>query len=144
MIKFGRFAVAALLLCFTFLAQADPPPIPGSLKDNMHQIGVLMKQVASTADDAAEAQANSQLVLKAKAFFKLAAVQTPDSIAAMPAASRPVALADFQRLIGLEIGLCDQASTAFASGDLNTAANVLQAMAAYKKEAHDKYNPSSI
>ncbi|MGZ3705874.1 MAG: hypothetical protein ACXWP1_08055, partial [Bdellovibrionota bacterium] len=71
--------------------------------------------------------------------FTAARTQTPDTIAALPAPQQPAALADFQRIIDGEIAFATQLKAAFAAGNNNAAAGLINQMDSTKRDGHTKY-----
>ncbi len=123
----------ALALSLTIASQVSAQDVSAlSLKNNMKQSGILLKQISTTLSDASQNAANAASVAKIIAFMETAKTQSPDSVT-------NGSLADYQSLITQEIAVLKELQTAFLSNDNTAALNIAQRINSLKKEGHDKY-----
>ncbi len=123
----------ALALSLTIATQVSAQDVSAlSLKNNMKQSGILLKQISTTLSDASQNAANAASVAKIIAFMETAKTQSPDSVT-------NGSLADYQSLITQEIAVLKELQTAFLSNDNTAALNIAQRINSLKKEGHDKY-----
>jgi hypothetical protein len=114
-----------------------------SLSDNMKAIGKLYKGITKTASDASQNTANAAAAGQLVTLFKAALAGVPDAVSKLPAPSQASAIADYQRIIGLEIANATELQADFAAGNNAAAVGVLTKMDNSKREGHTKYNPET-
>lgn len=123
-------ALTLTLSLSTMVAAQDAAAL--SLKNNMKQSGILLKQISATINDASKNQDNADLVIKMIGFFQTAKTQSPDSVT-------NGSLADYQALIEQEIQNLKDLQAAFLKNDNVAALSIVQKLNTVKKEGHDKY-----
>jgi hypothetical protein len=101
-----------------------------TLKANMKQTGLLLKQITATVNDTTKNQANADAAAQMATYFTSAREQTPGV----------GSLQEYQALMDQGIDLFKQLQTAFKNNDTATAQAVLQKISVLKKEGHDKFN----
>ena len=112
-----------------------------SIKDDMHAIGNLFKQIGSTMSDATKNQSNAAAAAQMADLFKDVVSQVPQEIQDMPASAQSAAIADYENMINQEINLATELQSAFNSNNNAGAAAIVTQMSDLKKDGHDKYNP---
>ena len=86
----------------------------------MKKIGKNFGDIGKSFKDATQNQANAARAEELAVLFTEALEKTPDSIAKLPAAQRPVAIAQYKRQIGEMITTSQQLQQAFVAGDAAT------------------------
>jgi hypothetical protein len=123
----------ALALSLTIATQVSAQDVSAlSLKNNMKQSGILLKQITTTLSNASQNAANAASVAKIITFMEAAKTQSPDTVT-------NGSLADYQSLMTQEIAVLKELQTAFLSNDNTAALNIAQRINSLKKEGHDKY-----
>jgi hypothetical protein len=114
-----------------------------TLEDNMKAIGKLYKGISKTASDASQNKANAAAAGQLVTLFNAALAGVPDAVSKLPASSQATALADYQRIIGLEIANATELQADFTAGNNAAAVGVITKMDSSKREGHTKYNPDT-
>ena len=139
------FIGASLILALSSaIVFADDPAPPTPLQADMKQIGAIFKDMSTNVADTSRNQAFAASAEQLVTLFTdvqnmVPSKIIPDDIAKLPADQQPAALADFKRLIQLEIDNAKALQNAFQSNDNAAATGILQKMGATKKEGHGKY-----
>jgi hypothetical protein len=138
----GFFAVATLEIAYAEDggAEGGSTTSTASLKNNMKQIGTIYKALAVSVKDLSQ---NAQSAAKAGnlvQLFGLVMQQVPDTISSLAPDQQAAALADFKRMIQIEIDHAMALEKAFESNDNAAALSIITEMGATKKEGHSKYN----
>lgn len=106
--------------------------LPLSLKANMKQCGVILKQISVSINDAAKNQENAAATVKLIDLFQAGRSQSPDSVT-------NGSFADYQVLMDQEIQILKDLQAAFLKNDNVAALSLVQKLNTVKKEGHDKY-----
>lgn len=127
---------AALLVVSPLVARADGLP---TLADNMKQIGLNYKAIGAAVNDPSQNAASAQAAGKLMVLFTAVQGQVPDTISKLPSNEQEAALADFKRLIQVEIAAATTLKKDFETGNNADAVAALSTMSSTKKEGHMKY-----
>lgn len=142
---FSRFLLAQLCMLAVFIgltstsvsyAQEIPTALPVSLKDTMKGMSERLKKITAQAADAAH---NSESQKLAEEFVELsihAKTFIPKKVEALPAADRTPALDKYVLAINQSTDLGQQLAAAFKVNDNTKATDLLNQLAAAKKEGH--------
>jgi hypothetical protein len=114
-----------------------------SLSDNMKAIGKLYKGISKTASDASQNKANAAAAGQLVTLFNAALAGVPDAVSKLPDPSKAAAIADYQRIIGLEIANATELQADFLANNNAAAVGVITKMDGSKREGHTKYNPET-
>ena len=111
----------------------------GDLGDVMKAMNTDLKTITAQVDDAAKNDSSAAL---ADDFAKVAATSKTfmaDSIAQAPAAQQAAMKADFDQMIDQSVTLGTQLAAAFRAGNAAVSKDLLNQLAALKKDGHTKY-----
>lgn len=130
---------------FTLLALVLLPALAHAetLQNDMKAIGKLFKGISQTASDSSKNTANAAAADQLIKLFNDVLNQVPDAISKLPAPSQAAAIADYKRLIGLEIAAATELKADFLAGNNSAAAGVIASMNNDKREGHGKFNPDN-
>ncbi|MBC7538662.1 MAG: hypothetical protein H7281_07565 [Bacteriovorax sp.] len=130
--NFSKVLALAITLTLPLISQVSAQDKGLSLKDNMKQSAIILKQITASINDASKNQDNAALVAKMSVFMEAARLQSPDSVT-------NGSLADYQALLDQEIRNLKDLQSAFLKNDNAAALSILQKITSVKKEGHDKY-----
>ena len=130
---------SVLFLVMNIVALSGEANAAPTLKENMKSIGGIVKTMvkelpASTNPGSFVANAHQLVVL-----FTAVKEQIPDTILALPASDQEAAMADYKRLVQLELDGATSLEAALSANSKDDAMKILVQMNGTKKEGHDKF-----
>lgn len=138
--------ILALTVLFTMISGSaafavDAPVKAPSLKQNMKQVGSLLKGIGRTVSDVSKNADNAIAANQMVELFHTIDTQTPHFIDSVPADQKPAALARYHELIQECINLTTQLSDTFTRNDNAGASAVIEKLLEIKELGHDTFDP---